>query len=131
MKHLAAAMLLVLAACQSSEEATMISEDMLAGEWKLTQLNGADFDAPATIDFSEPGRVAGQAPCNRWTAGRTGTLPELGIEQAVVTRRACPDLEQEGRFLAALSEVRAAAIEDGRLVLTGKDTRLEFAPAAE
>lgn len=122
------AALLLLAACTPGE--TGPTEAALARDWRLVALNGQAVRA--TLDLSEAGKAAGQAPCNRYFATREGTLPDFRLAGIGATRMACPDLAAETDFLNALGAVRTAALEEGRLILAGPDgVRLEFAPAAE
>ncbi|MEH7827244.1 META domain-containing protein [Gemmobacter denitrificans] len=125
---IAAAALTLLTACQP--EAAPLTDADLAKEWRVVQLDGKEFAARATLDLTEPGKAFGQAPCNRWFAGREGSLPELRFGAAGATRMACPDLDAEAAFLEALSRVRQAALEGDRLVLTGEaGLRMELQPA--
>ncbi len=124
------AALLLLAACTQGE-AGGVTEAAIAHDWRLVSLNGQAFAARATLDLTEAGRAAGQAPCNRYFGAREGELPAFRLAGVGATRMACADLAAEDDFLRALGAVRAAALEEGRLVLTGPEVRLEFAPAAE
>ena len=52
--------------------------------WVLQELDREPFDAVATISFPEPGRIFGQAPCNRYSSeqkrpilgSKSGPLPQ-------------------------------------------------------
>jgi heat shock protein HslJ len=88
-------------------------------EWRLVELDGAPFPARATATLTEDGRVTGQAPCNRFTATWTGRWPELAFAPAASTRMACPELEAETAFFAALGRIDRAALGPDGLTLTG------------
>ena len=105
-----------------------VPPEYLAPEWMLVGMDGAEVTLRATIDFSEPGRVSGQAPCNRWFAAQTADLPDFRIEAVGATRMACPDLAAEAAFFEALSLMTRAEITGPlTLRLTGPDGRaLEF-----
>ena len=88
--------LLLLAACQDQPAPAPLTPEALARDWRLVSLNGAAAPARATLDLREPGRAAGQAPCNRWfatrggdglvealAAGATGVGAEAGIRRHV------------------------------------------------
>lgn len=118
MKRPLLAGLILLAACQSEGPT-------LAQEWVL-QAEGA---RPVTLDLREPGRAAGQAPCNRWFATVEGTLPAFRLTGIGATRMACPDLAAETAFLATLSRVTRAQVQEGMLVLEGPGGEmLQFLP---
>lgn len=121
--------MLLLAACQ--DQPAPLTPEALARDWRLVSLNGAAAPARATLDLREPGRAAGQAPCNRWFATRGGDLPAFTLTQIGATRMACPDLAAESAYLAALAAVTGAALDGDALVLGGPDgAALRFLPVA-
>lgn len=123
--------LLLLAACQDQPAPAPLTPAALARDWRLVSLNGAAAPARATLDLREPGRAAGQAPCNRWFATRGGDLPAFTLTQIGATRMACPDLAAESAYLAALAAVTGAALDGDALVLSGPDgAALRFLPVA-
>ncbi len=96
-------------------------------EWRLVELNGAPFAARATAELTTDGRVVGQAPCNRFSATWTGRWPDLEFSAVASTRMACPELEAETAFFAALDAANHAETGSDGLILTGPDgVRLRF-----
>jgi heat shock protein HslJ len=97
-------------------------------DWQLLAIDGQVTDAPATLRIGSDGTLAGAAPCNRWSAMNTATLPALTLGPIRATRMACDRLDDEQAFLAALSAMTAMALDGQRnLVLTGPDGRsMEF-----
>ena len=83
-----------------------------------------------TVTFAADGRAHGHAGCNHWFAGYTLKDDAVRFETPGSTRKMCaPSLmEQEQRFLAALTEVQRWDFNDiGQLQLwpaTGKPIRL-------
>lgn len=126
-RSLAAAALLAACTATASGNGTVPSE-YLAPQWRIVAIDGQPFAARGTIDFSEPGRASGEAPCNRWTGSYEGPLPAFVLKGVAATRMACPDLKEEARFLQALSAMTEARTEGIlRLKLTGPDGRsMEF-----
>ena len=108
--------LLALAACNSDETLTAYADGVTV--FALETLNGAPFTARATIDISEPGRVTGQAPCNRYFAAQTAPYPWFKLGPVGATKMACPDLNQEGAFLRALSQMTLSEIAGSTLILS-------------
>lgn len=83
-----------------------------------------------TITFAADGRAHGHAGCNHWFAGYTLKDDDVRFETPGSTRKMCaPSLmEQEQRFLAALTEVQRWDFNEiGQLQLwpaSGKPIRL-------
>ena len=107
--------------------ATGCSDETISGYadreavYRLVELNGAPFPARATIAFPEPGRAAGEGPCNVWSAAQTVPYPWIELGPIAATRRACPELEAEVAFFAALSEATLAEVSGEVLILSSDD----------
>ncbi len=94
--------------------------------WQVTALGTADLIEPErlSLNFINPGRVAGSSGCNRLVGGFTLTGEGLQFGAMGSTMMACPDplMEQERRMLDALEQVTRFDIsEDGALQLIGGD----------
>ena len=89
----------------------------------LEEIDGATFAARATIQFNEPGRIAGEAPCNRYSGAQDAPYPWFKPGPLAVTKRACPDLAAEGAFLEALSAMRLAEVSGPVLILSTESGR--------
>jgi heat shock protein HslJ len=87
--------------------------------WQLAVLDGAAYPARLVGELTTDGRVVGEGPCNRFSAPYAGRWPDLSFDPVLTTRRSCPEVEAEASALAALARVERAAVDDGRLVLTG------------
>jgi heat shock protein HslJ len=126
--HAAATFALTLSACTTVAANGTVPAEYLAIEWRLTSLDGQPFPAGATIDLSEPGRISGQGPCNRFFASYDGPLPDFRPGAIGATRMACPDLGAEAALFAALSAMtRAEVTGPVTLTLTGPEgRRMEF-----
>lgn len=98
------------------------------GPWRLVLLDGTRFEARATLMQPEPGRIAGAAPCNRYSAALRVGPPGFALGPVAVTRMFCDGaMEDEARFLDALAAATSAEVTGDRLVLTGPESpRLEF-----
>ena len=90
-------------------------------EWVLTALDGTDFEARATLVFAETGRVAGQAPCNRYTGAMIADFPAFATGPLAVTRMACPEGATETAFFQALEAMEHAEMRADVLVLLGPE----------
>ena len=120
--HLILALILGLTILQPDE--TLRSYGGAAREWHLVTLNGTAFDATATLSFPSRNRVAGQAPCNRYNSRNAAPYPWIAKEEIAATRRACPDLQAETAYFAALKSANVAVIDGDTLTLSDEEQPL-------
>ena len=100
-------------------------------EWVLVELDGKPFPARATITFPSKGRIAGQAPCNHYSATQSAPRPWFEAGPVISTKMACPDLAAEQRFFKALGEMTLVDVLGNVLVLsneTGRDMVFKATP---
>jgi len=86
--------------------------------WLLRSIDGTPFAARATLTFPGEGTLAGEAPCNRYSGQQTVPYPWFSAERIRSTRRACPDLDAETRYLRALEDMTLAEVADDTLILS-------------
>ena len=91
--------------------------------WQLTELDGAPWTARATLSFDASGRVSGQAACNRFTGNQSAPYPWLEIGPLASTRMACPELDAEATYLAALQEMTIVEVSGDVVILSNDDGR--------
>lgn len=123
MFRLSLSLLVVIAAlpaCRISDSAPFALE---AGHsFAVTAIDGQPAPEGVTLEVVEPGRLAGQAPCNRWFANFNQDAATLRIGPAGATRMACLDddrMNAESGFFAALEAVDSIADgSDGEVLLT-------------
>jgi len=102
--------------------------------WRLTDLGGTPVlpDAEATLEFPEPGKVAGHGSCNRFAGTVEFTGDRLQVGRLAATRMACaePITVQETKYLQALQEAERFGFEGGGLVIhcKGMGQPLRFTP---
>ena len=102
-------------ACQADETVARYgAADRL---WTLQSLNGNPFAATATLEFESGGPVSGQAPCNRFSATNTVPYPWFQLTPIIATRAACPGLDAETAYLAALGRMTQSEVRQGTLFL--------------
>jgi heat shock protein HslJ len=109
------------------------SQRLAGTAWKVTAFNNGRQAVVSTIAgteltlaFSEDGRVAGSAGCNRYNAAYTQNGRKLTFGPAAATRMTCakPEgvMEQEQQFLKALGTVATGRLEGDQLEMrTGDD----------
>jgi len=124
---------LVYRAEGDDEEADVAAID---GEWRLSKASDADGTmrlggVPVTLAVDGTA-VAGQAPCNGYTAEATVAGDAFAVGGITQTRMACVDVARtdlESRYLRALARVETARLGDGpsaTLTLSGPDETLVF-----
>ena len=74
-----------------------------------------------TAAFDKDGNLSGFAGCNNYAATYTGASPKISIAKVSSTRKECATpngvMDQESRYLAALSTAATYRIEGSRLEL--------------
>lgn len=121
--------LLLLVGCNKDETAAAFAA--MERVFLLEEIDGQPFPSRATLQFPEPGRVAGSAPCNSYSGPITVPYPWFELGPLAVTRRACPELADEAAFLRALQSMTLAEAsgdililsntEDGKMVFRAQD----------
>ena len=86
---------------------------------------GVIDNSHTTVQFVEPGRVAGDTGCNRYMGSIVnGRMPgELSFGPLAGTMMACPEeiMETEKRYMDLLSRVTRFSFHLGKLALTSVD----------
>lgn len=106
----------LLCACAADE--TISGYAGVGSAWQLTALDGAPWTASGTLEFPEAGRIAGQAPCNRYFATQTAPYPWFDSGPVGASRMACPDLDAETDFFAALEAMTLSEVTGNTLILS-------------
>ena len=129
MKHFALIALVLLAACKDETISGYAADGAV---WRLETINGAEFTARATLTFPEPGKIAGQAPCNRYFGKQTAPYPWFSIDGVASTKMACPDLQAESVFFDVLSKMTLSEATGATLILSNDSgDQMVFKAAAQ
>jgi heat shock protein HslJ len=90
-------------------------ERLIGTQWLLEDLGGAGVldRVQATLAFPQPGRIAGNGSCNRYSGTITDNGGKLQVGALASTRMACAPAvgDQEARYLAALQGAGRMATE--------------------
>ncbi len=105
-----------LAACRGDE--TIAAYGASDNKWHLTEIDGQPFAATATLNFPEPGRITGVAPCNSYSADLDAPYPWFDAQHLSMTRMACDDLAAENKFLQALHDMTLSEVSGNTLILS-------------
>ncbi len=109
---------LALVACTSDESLTAF---VPAGSvWTLTEMNGAPVAFNTTLAFPGPGRIEGQAACNRYSAAQTAPYPWFDAEEIISTEMACENLADEQTYFTTLAAIAFSEVSGPSLVLAGE-----------
>ena len=115
----ALALIALIAACQGDE--TVAAYGAAGKTWHLTELNGEPFVARATLRFPEPGEITGDGPCNRYSTSMTVPYPWFEAGPIQSTDIACPDLDVERAFFAALAIMSQSEVLGDTMILRTED----------
>ena len=91
--------------------------------WVLQSIDGAVFEARATLLFAEDGGISGQAPCNRYFGKQTAPYPWFEVKGVGSTKMACPDLKAEDLYFTSLSAMTLSEVSGDVLVLSNDQGR--------
>ena len=104
------------------------SQHLAGTSWKVMAYNNGKQGVESVIAaskltaaFAKDGNLTGFAGCNNYAATYTGTPPKISIAKVSSTRKECATpngvMDQESRYLAALSTAATYRIEGNRLEL--------------
>lgn len=113
------ALLAMVSACQKDETVAAYGPPDVT--WQLNSLNGAPFTARAEISFSEGGKIAGHAACNRFSSASSLPYPWFQTGPIAATKAACPELAAETAFFDALSTMSRAIFDNGTLTMANDE----------
>lgn len=112
---------LLLVACRGDE--TVAGYGGAEKLWRVVEIDGVAFTAGATMRFPEPGRIAGDAPCNSYAATMTAPYPWFQTGPIAATRRYCPDADAETAFFSALAEMTLSEVLGDTMILSTPEGR--------
>ena len=122
------------ALADSDGDTTATGIDLVDTTWTLIKIYGeaVSADAEATLDFATE-QISGIAFCNRFFGPYEQDNDALSFGMLGSTMMACPDMEHEGEYLAALGTVAGYRMDADNLVLTDADGNavLVFSPAEQ
>lgn len=106
---------LALAGCRDESVAQYGAQGVT---WQLVEIDKTPYEADATLRFDEKGKISGSAPCNSYSGKQTAPYPWFSVKDVAVTRRACPDLQAETLFFAALTDMTLSEVAGSTLILS-------------
>jgi heat shock protein HslJ len=100
--------------------------DLVGTAWLVDDIGGRGVidRARTTLQFLEPGQVAGHTGCNRFFGPVEVNGESIAFGNLATTRMACPEalMTQEQRFLGAMAKARRIALgEHGQVLLVYDD----------
>lgn len=113
-------LIFLLDACTSGDE-SLYAYGAADKTWVLQELGGEPFTEKATLIFSEPGALGGEAPCNSYGGRQTAPYPWFKASEIISTKRACPALPAETRYFRALENMTLSEVLEDKLILSTDD----------
>ncbi len=92
-------------------------------EWELTELKGEKIPAGTRIMivFDEANkRYGGTASCNNYTGTFKLDGAVLKLSNPGVTKKVCPDMSWETKYLPVLTKIDTWSVADGKLNLSSE-----------
>ena len=111
------------------------SAELVGTRWMLEDLGGAGVveEASATLEFPEPGKVAGSGSCNRFFGTVSIDGSAMSIHPLGTTRMACTEAVamQEVNYIRALQSAERYALRGTTLLIyvKGMQSPLRFITA--
>lgn len=98
-----------------------VNDGLIGTAWLADDIGGRGVvdRVQSTLEFAEPGRVAGLAGCNRYFGPATLAGNTISFGNLASTRMMCPDalMDQEQRFFQALSAAKRLELtHEGRIL---------------
>lgn len=91
--------------------------------WKLQTIDGAAYEARATITFPSMAQITGTTPCNSFFGVQTRPMPGFSAERLGLTQRLCMDFQKEAEFITALRDMTISDFDGNRLILRNEEGR--------
>ena len=108
-----------LGACDAPVSETAAGASPPGAVWVLQSINKSPVEARTTLLFQPNGSIAGDAPCNSYSASQKIPLPWFEAGPITTTKRACEYLAEENRYIRTLGDVIFAEITGDTMLLTG------------
>lgn len=129
MKNLLACLAVALSSSTALADGTPASVDFTTRDWMLVTIDGVAPTAQVTLNLGQPGKVSGQAPCNRFFGPVESDGMAIRFGGLGATMMACEYLDEEHAFLTALGGVDMAMRDGDTLTLSGGGHDLVFSLA--
>ncbi|TYC53113.1 META domain-containing protein [Rhodobacterales bacterium] len=116
--------LLMTLALGTTPGAALAAESAPYGPWVAVEVGGKvpEKTISSTLDLSEDGAAQGLAACNRFSGTAEISSEMISFDKLALTRKLCskPEMDQEQRYLDALSAAASWTVEGGSLILLDK-----------
>jgi heat shock protein HslJ/membrane-bound inhibitor of C-type lysozyme len=123
-----ATIVLVVGCARARVTAPAADVGLVGTSWVVERIEELVANRATTTVRFEEGRVSGRAGCNQYSGYLQAAGDALRVSETRTTRMACPPpvMEQETRFLAALTAVRTARREGERVLLLDETGRVRL-----
>lgn len=107
--------------CSASQPPSPLPNDLVGTQWRAKTLAGRAVpeDIAVSLEFPEPGKVAGRSGCNRYAGPIAVSDGRLAIGPLAMTRMACPppQSEIEAQFVTTIDKAQRLERDNSALVL--------------
>ena len=110
-----------LVGCDTPVSETAAGASPPGAIWLLQSINQKPVEARTTLRFLANGSIAGDAPCNSYSASQKVPLPWFEAGPITVTKRTCEHQAEENRYIQSLDEMIFAEITGNTMLLTGEN----------
>lgn len=118
---LAGLALALLSACAPKEQPAPATNPLAGPAWVAEEIAALPVlsDHPATLEVQPDGSVSGKSGCNGFAGASTVQGDSIAFGALAATKMGCPEpqMEQEGRYFAALAASRRYLLEGDTLRL--------------
>ncbi|MDU9002788.1 META domain-containing protein [Sedimentitalea todarodis] len=115
--HRACLIIVALSLTHCTRDETVAAYGGADRVWILAELGNQRVGTPITLTFPGLGRIAGQGPCNTYTAKMLAPYPWFETANIVRTRTNCADLAFEDQYVEALAGMTQSEVSGSTLVL--------------
>ncbi len=107
---------LALTFCQKDETLAGYADQRAI--YTLQMINDDQFPARVTLTLPKRGRIAGEGPCNTYSARLTVPYPWFAVKDLTTTRRGCPELALETLYLDTVRSMTLVEVSGNTLILS-------------
>lgn len=110
-----------MTSCATAQAPGPLPDDLVGTHWRAKTLAGRTVpdEVAVSLEFPEPGQVAGRSGCNRYGGSIAVSAGRLVIGPLAMTRMACPppQSEFEALFVATIDKAQRLERDNSALLL--------------
>ncbi len=123
MRTTGAVLLALLAIGGCAKDETVAAYGGADKVWRVVEIDGVPFGENATLTFPASGQIAGDGPCNGYSAEMTAPYPWFDAGPILATKKLCPDAASETLYFEALENVSLSEVLRDTMILSTPEGR--------